>query len=52
MPDITVLAQGVLQIFCSQCPLWVNCPRGGGKGLGWGGGDTMGIRPLKMLYIS
>ena len=25
-PNIVTLAQGVLEIFCSQCPLWVKCP--------------------------
>ena len=25
MPNIMTLAQAVLQIFCSQCPLWVKC---------------------------
>ena len=25
MPNIMTLAQAILEIFCSQCPLWVKC---------------------------
>ena len=24
MPNIMILAQAIIQIFCSQCPLWIN----------------------------